>query len=209
MVHWYQQKSISIYTLLIFIRLRAQYISMCLLFTVVSLTNFSRSRLAVSGARPFQRGRMLESLSKKCFFIFFKARLVPLICSTLTQSTSQAVLQAERQPRMTHSNCENSTTSEVLNSTEHSGIFSFRWWICIGLRSLCLVFLLVVLILIQFVWINAGKPVFLFSCFKHVLGNLFAFILARLSFFLQSCVLHYFVIVVMLVFFGKSVILYF
>ena len=109
---------------------------MCLLFTVVSLTNFSWSRLSVSGARPFQRGRMLESLSKKCFFIFFKARLVPLICSTLTSSTSQAVLQAERQPKMTHSNCENSTTSEVLNSTEHSGIFSFRSGICIGLRSL-------------------------------------------------------------------------
>ena len=41
---------------------------------------------------------------------------------------------------------------------------------------------------------------FLFSCFKHVLGNLFAFILARLSFFLQSCVVHYFVIVVVLLF---------
>ena len=41
---------------------------------------------------------------------------------------------------------------------------------------------------------------FLFSCFKHVLGNLFAVILARLSFFLQSCVLHYFVIVVVLIF---------
>ena len=41
---------------------------------------------------------------------------------------------------------------------------------------------------------------FLFSCFKHVLGNLFAFILARLSFFLQSCVVHYYVIVVVLVF---------
>ena len=38
-----------------------------------------------------------------------------------------------------------------------------------------------------------GNQFFLFSCFKHVLGNLFAFILARLSFFLQSCVVHYFV----------------
>ena len=35
-----------------------------------------------------------------------------------------------------HSNCENSTTSDVLNSTEHPGIFSFRCWICIGLGSL-------------------------------------------------------------------------
>ena len=69
---------------------------------------------------------------RKCFFIFFfKARLVLLICSTLTSSTSQAVLQDD-----THLNSENSTTSGVLNSTEHSGIFSFRCWICIGLRSL-------------------------------------------------------------------------
>ena len=35
---------------------------------------------------------------------------------------------------------------------------------------------------------------FLFSCFKHVLGNLFAVILERLSFLLQSCVVHCFVI---------------
>ena len=41
---------------------------------------------------------------------------------------------------------------------------------------------------------------FFISCFKHVLGNLFAFILASLTFFLQSCVVHYFVIVVVLVF---------
>ena len=74
---------------------------MCLPFTVVSFTNFSWSRLAVSGACPSERGRMLELWSKKCFFIFFKARLKPLICSTLTSSTSQNVLQAERQPKMT------------------------------------------------------------------------------------------------------------
>ena len=35
-----------------------------------------------------------------------------------------------------HLNCENSTVFDVLNSTENSGIFSFRCWICIGLRSL-------------------------------------------------------------------------
>ena len=35
---------------------------------------------------------------------------------------------------------------------------------------------------------------FFISCFKHVLGNLFAVILARLSFFLQSRVVHCFVI---------------
>ena len=87
-------KSIVIYTLLIFNRLRAYYISMCWLFTVVSLTNFSWSRLTVSGARPSPRGRMLGSWSKRYFYIFFKAQLVPLICSTLTSSTSQPVLQA-------------------------------------------------------------------------------------------------------------------
>ena len=30
------------------------------------------------------------------------------------------------------------------------------------------------------------ETIFLFSCFKHVLGNLFAFILARLSFFFPA-----------------------
>ena len=83
-----------------------------------------------------------------------------------------------------HSNCENSTTSDVLNSTEHPGIFSFRCWICIGLGSLmfglfagCLNSHLVRLG-------QCWETSFLFSCFKHVLGNLFAFIIARLSFFL-------------------------
>ena len=47
-----------------------------------------------------------------------------------------------------HSNCENSTTSDVLNSTEHPGIFSFRCWICFGVGSLMFGLLLVVLILI-------------------------------------------------------------
>ena len=47
-----------------------------------------------------------------------------------------------------HSNCENSTTSDVLNSTEYPGIFSFRCWICFGVGSLMFVLLLVVLILI-------------------------------------------------------------
>ena len=41
---------------------------------------------------------------------------------------------------------------------------------------------------------------FIISSFKHVLGNLFAFILVSLSFFLQSCVVHYFVIAAVLVF---------
>ena len=42
---------------------------------------------------------------------------------------------------------------------------------------------------------------FITSSFKHVLGNLFAFILLSLSFFfLQSCVVHYFVIAAVLVF---------
>ena len=50
------------------------------------------------------------------------------------------------------------------------------------------------------VCLDGWETIFLFSCFKHVLGNLFAFILARLSFFLQFCVVHYFVIVVVLVF---------
>ena len=100
-----------------------------------------------------------------------------------------------------HSNRENSTTSDVLiNSTEHPSIFSFRCWICIGLRSF--MFGLFAgcfnshLVCLDQCW----ETSFLFSCFKHVLGNLFAFILARLSFFLQSCVVHYFVIVVVLVF---------
>ena len=39
-----------------------------------------------------------------------------------------------------HSNCENSTTSYLLNSTELPGIFSFHCWICIGLGSLMFCF---------------------------------------------------------------------
>ena len=71
-------------------------------------------------------------------------------------ATCFASLAASEDDR--HSNCENSTTSDVLNSTEHPGIFSFRCWICIGLGSRMFG---------PFCWLFE----FSFSSFGPVLGN--------------------------------------
>ena len=67
--------------------------------------------------------------------------------------------------------------SDVLNSTENSGIFSFCCGICIGLRSLVFGLLLVVIILIPFLD-QCREISFSMWCFKHVLDNLFTVILA-------------------------------
>ena len=92
---------------------------MCLLFTIVSLT-------IVGVASPFRvpvRPNDAQARSKKCFFIFLKARLGHLFArhnfADITSCfASLAVAGDDR-----HSNCENSTMYE-LNSTENSQVFS-------------------------------------------------------------------------------------
>ena len=50
------------------------YIKACVNYSQLSvwLLNFRWSLMAVSGARPFQRGRLPKPWSKRCLFIFFK-----------------------------------------------------------------------------------------------------------------------------------------
>ena len=66
------------------------YINACVNYSQMSvwLLNFSRSRIAVSGARPSQRGRMPKPWSKRCLFIFFKLCSATYLFINLVDITS-------------------------------------------------------------------------------------------------------------------------
>ena len=84
------------------------------------------------------------------------------------------------------SNCENSTTSDVLIQLDRTlryfqfSLLNLHWSKEPYVWSFFLVVFNSHLVCLDQCW----ETSFLFSCFKHVLGNLFAVILARLSFFL-------------------------
>ena len=87
---------------------------------------FSWSQIAVSGARPSQRGRMPKPWSKKCLFIFFKLCAATYLLINLFDITSCfASLVAAEDDKLDRT-AKIPPCLIVKLDRKLSGIFSFR-----------------------------------------------------------------------------------